>query len=206
MEGAGASLREILVSMTAVHDAREFLLKNTREIINLCGKSIIAIHSMDMKAAAADLKDANKLLKEYKKKSRVEVRKYLIIAEQEFVEASALYAIARGRQIPSKDSLRVSDEAYVLGLLDCVGELKRFVLDKIRRNSLKEALGAFKIMEDLFSLLYPFASLDKVIKETRKKLDVDRMLVENTRAVITEEIRRRDFVDSIVSAMNNRSF
>jgi len=35
---------------------------------------------------------------------------------------------------------------------------------------------------------------EKIVKETRRKLDVNRILVEETRAVITEEIRRYHFV------------
>ena len=45
--------------------------------------------------------------------------------------------------------------------------------------------------------LYPFASFDKVVKEARRKLDVDRILVEETRTALTEEIRRQELIDTI---------
>ena len=38
------SLNKITKSLAATQDSREFLLKNTREIIILCSKSIIAVH------------------------------------------------------------------------------------------------------------------------------------------------------------------
>jgi len=38
---------------------------------------------------------------------------------------------------------------------------------------------------------------DKIVKETRRKLDVNRILVEETRSVITEEIRRNHFVKAL---------
>ena len=43
------SLNKIAKSLGEVQDAREFLLKNTREIIVLCSRSIIAVHKGDMK-------------------------------------------------------------------------------------------------------------------------------------------------------------
>ena len=193
------SLDKISESLTKTQDVREFLIKNTRGIVIECSKSIIAVHRSDMKNAKSHLHTANTLLVQYRKKLKVDndLRRYLITSEQEFVEASSLIAIAEKKQIPSINVLGVSSESYVLGLLDCIGELKRFVLDKIRRENLDEAVDVFETMEELFSLLYPFANLDKIVKETRRKLDVNRMLVEDTRVVITEEIRRKALIDSI---------
>ena len=196
------SLDKIMKSLAKTQDTREFLIKNTREIVMACSKSIIAVHNEDMKNAKINLQIASKLLTEYKKKSNNDLKKYLITPEQEFVEAISLIAIAEKKQIPSINTLKVSPEAYVLGLLDCIGELKRFILDKIRKDNLKEAQNVFEIMQNLFSLLYPFASLDKVVKETRRKLDVNRMLVEDTRAVITEEIRRKALIETIKKIKN----
>jgi translin len=44
--------------------------------------------------------------------------------------------------------------------------------------------------------LYPFALYDKILKEARKKLDVNRRLIEDARSAITEEVRRTDLIDS----------
>ena len=106
-------------------------------------------------------------------------------------------AVAENKEIPSLKSLKVSEVSYVLGLLDCIGELKRLVLDNIRKGQLKKADRIFDVMENLYQTLYPFAMYDKIVKETRRKLDVNRILVEETRAVITEEIRRNHFVKAL---------
>jgi translin len=52
-------------------------------------------------------------------------------------------------------------------------------------------------MENLYLILYPFAAYDKIVKETRKKLDVNRILVEETRSALTEEIRRAKLIEAI---------
>ena len=70
-------------------------------------------------------------------------------------------------------------------------------MDNIRNGELKKADRIFSVMENLYQTLYPFAMYDKIVKETRRKLDVNRILVEETRAVITEEIRRNHFVKAL---------
>jgi translin len=94
-------------------------------------------------------------------------------------------------------TLGVRPESYILGLLDCIGELKRLIYDKIRTGDPKEAIRIFEIMEGLYQELYPFATFDKIVKETRRKLDVNRILVEDARSALTEEIRRTDLINAI---------
>jgi translin len=86
-------------------------------------------------------------------------------------------------------------ESYVLGLLDCVGELKRQVFDKIRIDEIDEAVRIFEIMENLYLQLYTFSMYDKVVKEARRKIDVNRILVDDVRSVITEEKRRTELIE-----------
>ncbi|MDH3853920.1 MAG: RNA-binding protein, partial [Nitrosopumilus sp.] len=57
------SLNKIAKDLAKVQDAREFLLKNTREIIILCSKSIIAVHKGDLVTGKNNLKGAEVLLK-----------------------------------------------------------------------------------------------------------------------------------------------
>jgi translin len=191
------SLNKIAKSLTEVQDAREFLLKNTREIIILCSKSIISVHSGDMKLAKNNLRQADALLKKYKKKATPDLLRYMITPEQEFVEAASLIAIVEKKEIPSEIKLGVMQESYVLGLMDCVGELKRMSFDKIRIGDIDNALRVFEIMENLYLHLYPFSMYDKVLKEARRKIDVDRILVDDVRGAITEEKRRSELIKAL---------
>ncbi|MBI2128358.1 MAG: RNA-binding protein [Nitrosarchaeum sp.] len=191
------SLNKIAKSLSEVQDAREFLLKNTREIIILCSKSIISVHKEDMKSAKNNLKQADVLLKKYKKKATPDLRRYMITPEQEFVEAASLIAIVEKNEIPSEKELDVMPESYVLGLMDCVGELKRMIFDKIRIGDIDNASRVFEIMENLYLNLYPFSMYDKVVKEARRKIDVDRILVDDARGAITEEKRRSELIKAL---------
>ena len=197
LDNVESSLDRISKIVARTQDDREFLLRNTREIIILCSKSIISTHRGDIKSARKNRDRAGMLLKKYRTKSTEELRKYLITPEQEYVEAVCLIAIMENKPIPSEKSLKVMEESYVLGLLDCVGELKRAVFDKIRIGDVEEANRIFDIMESLYVLTYPFAMYDKVIREARRKTDVGRMLIEDTRGAVTEEKRRAELIKSI---------
>lgn len=190
------SLSNISKELANLQDSREYLLKNTRDVLNLCSQSIISAHKGDLDVAKKKALKASKLLETYRKKANSELKRYLVTPEQELVEASAFLAIVENKTIPSVASLKVSNESYVLGLMDLIGELKRYVFDNIRIGKSKEASRVFEIMENLFLYLYPFALYDKILKEARKKLDVNRRLIEDTRSAITEEVRRTDLIDS----------
>jgi translin len=163
----------------------------------LCSESIIDCHKNDTKSSAKKIVEAKRLLAQYRKNIDKSLYKYLIPSEQEFVEASSFLALVQGKDIPSPESLQVKEESYILGLLDCIGEMRRNVYDKIRIGKSEDARKMFEKMDDLYLQLYPFAYFDKVIKEARRKLDVNRILVEETRIAITEEIRRAELIKSM---------
>ena len=191
------TLEKISKSISQSQDDREFLLRNTREIIILCSKSIISIHNNDARSAKANLRRAGTLLEKYRKKTSMDLRRYMITAEQEYVEATCLLLISEKKDIPSDEDLQVMPESYVLGLLDCVGELKRMVFDKIRTNDIGEASRIFDLMENLYMHLYPFSMYDKVLKDARRKTDVDRILVDSARGAVTEEKRRIELIRAL---------
>lgn len=197
LDSTKRSLAKISKSLESSIEARENLIKNTRQIVILCSESIIDCHKNDVKSAAKKIETAKKLLEQYRKKTDASLYKYLIMPEQEFVEAVSLLSILQNKPVPAIESLKVKEESYVLGLLDCIGELRRNVYDKIRTGKADEARKIFDIMDDLYLQLYPFAYFDKVVKEVRRKLDVARILVEETRIAITEEIRRSELIKSM---------
>ena len=191
------SLNKISKTLGGIQDSREFLLKNTREVIVLCSRSIIAVHKNDTKTGKDNLRKAESLLKKYKKKATGDLRRYIITPEQEFVEAACLIAVVEKKEIPSDKKLGVMPESYVLGLLDCIGELKRMVFDKIRIGEIDEATRIFEVMENLYLQLYTFSMYDKVVKEARRKIDVNRILVDDVRSAITEEKRRTELIKTL---------
>jgi translin len=178
-------------------ERRDRVLKESRDIISASSRAIIDVHTGKMRDAEKELLTAKSLLASLKRSSDGSASRYLVSPESEFVEASAVVALAKAKQIPSMESLGTSPEAYLLGLLDTIGELKRLVLDSILQRKLSKAKRYFGVMEDLYSLCSPLAVYDHVVNGARRKIDVARMLVEDTRGLLAEEMGR----ESVSSSM-----
>lgn len=194
-------IRDLLEAIDAelkdVQERREKLIKGTRDAVMLCSKSIIAMHRGEMEVAKKDMEGAKAMLDEFRASAQQDLKKYVSVAEQELVEAYALRSVIEGSAIQSMNHLEVSGPAYLTGLLDCVGEIKRLVYDSMRTGKGQSAESLFAVMEEIYGAVYPFAVYDNVVAGLRKKLDVARMLIEDIRAVVTEESRRKAFMDAV---------
>jgi translin len=195
--GIQVSLEAIDAELKDIQERREKLIKGTRDAVMLCSKSIIALHRGEMDIAKKDMGDAKKMLEEFRASAQDDLKKYISVAEQELVEAYALHSIIEGSAVPSMGDLKVSGLAYLTGLLDCVGEIKRLVYDRMRVGKGRTAESLFAVMEDIYGAVYPFAVYDNVVAGLRKKLDVARMLIEDVRAVVTEESRRKALIEAV---------
>lgn len=191
------SLEEIDKNLKDVQERREKLIKGTRDAVMLCSKSIVALHHNQFDDARKKIEEAKLMLKEFRKYAKQDLYRYITVAEQELVEASALEAVMEGKPVPSMTDLDVTGESYLTGLLDCVGEIKRLVYDRMRSGNEKDAEKLFAIMEEIYNVIYPFAVYDNIVPGLRKKLDVARMLIEDIRAVVTEENRRNAMITAI---------
>jgi translin len=192
-----SSLDQINGELQNVEERREILIKNTRDIVMLCSKSIIALHNNEMHDACDKISQAKVMLDKFKEYAKTDLHKYIAVAEQEFVEAYVLKSIVEESLLPSKKELNVLGSSYLTGLLDCIGEVKRMVYDRMRVGKAEDAIKLFTIMQDLYSIVYPFAVYDNLIPGLRRKLDISKMLIEDIRAVITEETRRAIMIKAV---------
>lgn len=197
MDEVKRSLRGMESRFSDQLERRDKVLKNSRDVISASSRAIVNVHTGKMKDAEEELSRAKSVLHNLKRESDGSVSRYLIPPETEFVEASAVIALARGRPVPSMVSLGASPEAYLLGLLDTVGELKRLVLDSIMQRKLSKAKRYFEVMEELYSDCSPLAVYDHVVNGARRKIDVARMLVEDTRGLLADAMGR----ESVSSSM-----
>lgn len=190
-------VEEINKKFKDIEERRNAIIKGTRDATILCSKAIVSMHSHKKNESTEYIEKAKKLLKQFKELGKDDLQKYLYIAEQEFVEAYCLFSIAENSVIPGKRSLEVSDVSYVMGLLDCIGEIKRMIIDKIRSEGTSNVNALFELMDKIYGTIYPLAVYDNLMPGLRKKLDVSRILIENVRAIITEEKRRSIMIEKI---------
>lgn len=195
------SLAEASKKFDEIVSRRERLIKESRDVIALSAKAIVCIHTSDFNEARKLRSESRTKLDELRVVAGSDLTRYLLTPEQEYVECSFLLAIRTGSKTPSRKLLGVSHLSFILGLLDAIGELKRSVYDSIRETDFEMAEKLFAHMEQLYLLISPFAVYDNVAQGVKRKLDVARVLIEDTRATITEEARRREFI----TAINNLS-
>ena len=190
MEHVKKSLKSMQATFADQLERRDRILKESRDVISACSRAIIDVHTGRMKEAAKEHAAAKSLLASLKRTSSGSASRYLVSPEAEYVEASAIIALTQNGEVPSMENLGASPEAYLLGLLDAVGELKRLVLDSILQRKLVRAKKYFGVMEELYSLCSPLAVYDHIVNGARRKIDVARMLVEDTRGLLAEELGR----------------
>ncbi len=191
------SLGESEKLLDSIVARRERLIKESREVIALSAKSIICIHNSQFDEAKKLQKLASENLGELRQLAGTDLVRYILSPETELVECSVVLALSTNADFPSQKELEVEFGSYILGLLDSIGELKRIVYDTIRRSEFERAEEIFSVMEKLYLLLVPFSVYDHVVSGTKRKLDVARILIEDTRGTITEEARRRELVNSV---------
>jgi len=195
--GIQGSLEQIDNNLKDVQDRREKLIKGTRDVVMLCSKSIVAMHHSQLEDAKSKMDQAKSMLEEFRNYAGNDLYRYIAVAEQELVEAYALKSVMDDKPMPSMRELDVTGESYLTGLLDCVGEIKRLVYDRMRLGEGKDAEKLFATMEEIYNAIYPFAVYDNIVSGLRKKLDVARKLIEDIRATVTEESRRKALIEAV---------
>jgi translin len=192
-----ADVEKIDKKFKDIEERRNAIIKGTRDATILCSKAIVSMHAHKKNESIENIEKAKKLLQQFKEMGKDDLQKYLYVAEQEFVEAYCLFSIIENSVIPSRKSLEVSDISYVMGLLDCIGEIKRVIIDKIRLEGTSDINTLFELMDKIYGIIYPLAVYDNLMPGLRKKLDVSRILIENVRAMLTEENRRTIMIEKM---------
>jgi translin len=192
-----ADVEKINKKFKDIEERRNAIIKGTRDATILCSKAIVSMHAHKKNESIENIEKAKKLLQQFKEMGKDDLQKYLYVAQQEFVEAYCLFSIIENSVIPSMKSLEVSDISYVMGLLDCIGEIKRMIIDKIRLEGTSDINTLFELMDKIYGIIYPLAVYDNLMPGLRRKLDVSRILIENVRAILTEENRRTIMIEKM---------
>jgi translin len=192
-----SDVEEINKKFKDIEERRNTIIKGTRDATILCSKAIVSMHAHKKSESIENIEKAKRLLQQFRELGKDDLQKYLYVAEQEYVEACCLFSITEDNIIPSMRSLEVYDISYVMGLLDCIGEIKRMIIDKIRSEGISNVNTLFELMDRMYGTIYPLAVYDNLMPGLRKKLDISRLLIENVRAIITEEKRRTVMIERI---------
>lgn len=164
---------------------REAALSGSRTTIRHCANAIRALHREEWDEAQRLIDTAEKTLREAEAALQpfpeIFFAGFLMDAQKEYVEARATQAIIRGGQVPTPEELGIGEAPYLNGLGETVGELRRFILDKLRHGQVERCEELLDAMDDIYYLLVSIDYPDAITGNLRRTTDVARGLIERTR-------------------------
>jgi len=195
----GLDLKKIINRMRKHFDAqeelRERMLEFSREVIRASSRAIAAMHRGDSITVRKALSQANSALASLVRAARRDPAwmdsGIVQSAYQEYCEARLVRALLKQGKLLRPEELKVPYKAYLGGLADAAGELRRYVLDSIRADGVDAAERTLKQMEDIYELLMSFDYPDAILPGMRRRQDMVRGVLEKTRGDLTTALRQQ---------------
>lgn len=183
------------------HGAREQAIAASRALIRQCANSIRAAHRGEFAEAERLLGEAGVFVAQIDAATRgkpdIRFAGYTQDALKEYVEANLVLAFLAGREPPAAAALGVEGAAYLNGLAEAASELRRAILDGLRRGEVARGETLLQLMDDVYSALVTVDYPDAVTGGLRRTTDALRGVVERTRGDMTAALRQ----DLLTAAM-----
>ena len=177
------------------HRAREHALALSRQVIRNSANSIRSTHRGEFEEARRTLFAAGELAKEFTEAKEAHPAVYYAgfveDALKEYVEASVTLAFVEGTKLPDPQELNVRVAPYLNGLAESVGELRRFILDGLRREDFSRCEELLEVMDEVYSILVSMDFPEAVTRGLRRSTDMVRGVLERTRGDLTMALRQR---------------
>ncbi|HUT96947.1 MAG TPA: haloacid dehalogenase [Dehalococcoidales bacterium] len=198
LEPIADRIREELMAKDA---AREKVLPRCREAIRHCSQAIRAVHRQEFERAEELLKGARNLLSEaenaYSAYNELGYAGFFRDAQKEFAEGSITLALVTGKPLPTPEELGVDIVAYLKGMGEAVGELRRYLLDSMRHGDLSNGEELLAAMDDIYNILVTMDFPDAITGGLRHTTDMVRGVLERTRSDLTLAMGQRGVVDKL---------
>lgn len=169
--------------------ARDQGLAHSRKIIKNCSLAIRAVHRGENQEVEQFLHEARRLLDlvtdQLRPHSEIYYSGFLQDAEKEYAEAQITFRLINGLSLPSPEDIGVDFAPYLNGLAEAVGELRRQVLDLLRRGELEQAESILSVMDDIYYVLISMDFPDAITRGLRRSTDIARGCLEKTRGDLT---------------------
>lgn len=191
LDQIGEKIRSTLQAKNA---ARDSALAASRELIRHCALSIRATHRAEYAEAAQLLTRSREIAAQIKGHvadyADLYFTGYVQDALKELAEAHIVYALITGDRIPDPDKLGVDYAAFLNGLGEAAGELRRYALDIIRHDNSERVERVLDAMQDIYSLLVTMDFPDALTGGLRRTTDMVRGVLERTRGDLTVAARQ----------------
>ena len=176
---------------------RDEALKQARELTRHASLAIRAIHREDHDEAQSEINLGRELAQALTRTLRTEHPElffagYTQDAIKEYCEACLTVAMIIGEVLPTPQDLDAEPPAYLNGLTETLGELRRRCLDLLRPGYSAEVERLLALMDDVFTQLVTMDYPDAITDGLRRRTDLARGIIERTRADITVSFRQNE--------------
>ncbi len=177
------------------NQAREKALPLCREAIRFSANAIRAVHRHEFDTArelagraGAQLAIAKQSLAGHED---IFHAGFVHDSQKEFAEASITLALIAGGELPTPESLDVGLPAYLNGMGEAVGELRRHLLDTLRSGNVEQCEEWLRAMDEMYSVLVTVDYPDAMTGGLRRTTDSVRGILEKTRGDLTLSVQQR---------------
>ncbi len=182
--------------------AREKSLSLHRTAIKNSGQAIRAIHRGEIEPARHLIADTSRTLKEIDRLladfPEVYYSGFLQDAQKEHAEALITLSIIAGEDFPDPDEHGLDYASYLNGLAEAASELRRQILDIIRKGHSAEAERLLEDMDEIYGVLIAFDFHDAITGGLRRRLDQLRGVLERTRGDVTTSLRQQQLREALL--------
>ncbi len=190
------------------NDIREKLISLGRKSVRNSSISIRYLHRNEIEKAEELIQENKEVIMQINELAK-QMNNYpfgmILSCNQEYVESVFLYSFIRGNKFPNYVDLNIPYLPYLHGICDFIGELRRVILDSLRKKEgVDLAVTALELMDDLYSLLIMLDYPDGLTYNLRKKIDIIRNLTEKTRGDVTLALNRIDLINTIDNILKSR--
>jgi translin len=179
----------------AEDEAREKALRGCRQVIRYSADAIRAVHRQEPDKAKELLGSAHELVRELNRDlarhGTLLHSGFIHDAQKEFAEGSITLALIAGNDLPKPKALGVSYAAYLDGLGESVGELRRYILDSLRRNDFSRCEELLTLMDEIYAILITMDFPELLAHGLRRTTDTIRAITERTRGDLTVSLRQK---------------
>ena len=190
-----AEISEQAVQLLGLRNqAREQALPASREVIRFSANAIRAVHRGEFDEASKLLERAAQRLKDTElirqEAPEIYFAGFMTDARKEFTEAHVTLAVLSGQSLPKPQDLGVEPSTYLNGMAEVIGEVRRYILDSLRRDSFEGCQEFMDVMDEIYSILVTVDFPEAVTGGLRHSTDQMRGVLERTRGDLTMALRQ----------------
>jgi translin len=181
----------IRAELDARSSARDEAIRYSRELIRYCANSIRAMHRNEFDQARHLLETAREVAVQMVNKVEaypdVYHAGYTQDALKELVEARAVYAMLLREPIPGPEDMGVVVDypAYLNGLAEAASEMRRAILDAMRKGDLERGEMLLEDADEVYAAMTTIDFPSAVTGGLRRTTDSLRAVLERTRGDLT---------------------